>query len=275
MPAVALIRLTLLGVTIIFAARSFGLGNWDFFAARLNQIDLITWGVIAVAFWRLSLADPGRLASRREQALCLGVAALWPFLALIPAAVGIGAAFALLGLILLAQGPQDRNLRAAAICLLALGTHLSLAPIVFRVFLDPILGIDRFLLGQVFAILRPDIIWSDAGFRTAEGFGITLVGACSSFAGISVAVVVHIGWAMRVRTRLTRLDPLAILLTAILATLINITRLVLTGWNPEGYAFWHGTGADAPGLAIVWVLQTAAILTGGYLSAYWAGRHEP
>ena len=193
-------------------------------------------------------------------------------LAFVPSAVGIGAGFGALGLAVLRCNPTDSNLRAAGICLLALAGHLCAAPIIFRVFLDPILRIDRYLLGSAFAVIRPETLWTPAGFTAPDGVRIVLVGACSSFAGVSVAIAVHVGWAMRVRTTLSRLDALAIMATGVLATAINIARLLLTGWDAQSYQFWHGIDGTAPGLMIAWFAQTAVILTGGYLSATWAGR---
>lgn len=260
------------GLTALFTTRSLGLGNFDLFVMRSLNIDVITFGVAGVAVWRLLASTAAVSISRQNIAWALVLSLLILCFAFVPSSVGIGAGFGLLGLLIMRSCGSDQTLKAATICLFAIASHLCIAPIFFRMFLEPILAIDKFLLGSVFASIRPDIVWTAARFTGPDGFGITMVGACSSFAGISVAVTVHIGWAMRVRTFLTGLDAIAILATAALATAINIIRLVLTGWSEPFFNFWHGANGDAPGLMLVWALQTAAILTGGYLSAYWAGR---
>lgn len=263
-----------LGFSALLATRLLGLGDFDLFLKRINALDAVSLCVLAVAAWRLSLGQSDTLASHREifGAFALAVAAVG--LAFVPSAVGIGAGLGVLGIAILRGNRGEKNLRAAAICLLALAGHLSIAPIVFRIFLDPILTADRYLLGAALSLIRPETIWGTAGFTAPDGLRIALVGACSSFAGISVAIVVHVGWAMRVRTSLTSFDGLAIIATSVLATTINITRLVLTGWDTQSYMFWHGFNNTAPGLLIAWALQTTVILTGGYLSATWAARGE-
>lgn len=264
----------LCGLSILLAARVLGFGNFELFLIRLSNVDVISFAVLAVAVWRLLRSSSMVPFTATDIAGAFALAAASIGLAFVPSAVGIGAGFGGLGATILLRESTDRDLRAAGICLLALAGHLCLAPIVFRVFLDPILQIDRYLLGLAFSLIRPETLWTDAGFTAPDGLRILLVGACSSFAGVSVAIAVHVGWAMRVRTSLTRFDALAILATGVLATVINITRLVLTGWSEELFVFWHGTDGSAPGLMIAWFLQTAAILAGGYISATWAGRAE-
>lgn len=264
--------LVLTGLAVLFLARNTGLGSFDLMSMRSTNIDVITFGVAGVAAWRIFQSTQNTTASTATLVWAIALSALIVCFSFVPSSVGLGAGFGLLGLLIIRTNAGDQNLKAAAICLFAIASHLTLAPIFFRVFLEPILAIDKYLLGNVFSALRPDILWTNARFTTPDGFGITLVGACSSFAGISVAITVHIGWAMRVRTFLTALDAVAICATAVLATLINITRLVLTGWSQPFYDFWHGIDASAPGIMIAWTLQTSAILLGGYISAYWAGR---
>ncbi len=264
--------LVLTGLAVLFLARNLGFGSFDLIAMRSANIDVITFGVAGVAASRILQSVPDTAASAATITWALALSTLIVGLSFVPSGVGLGAGFGLLGLLIYRNHAGDQNLKAAAICLFAIASHLTIAPVFFRVFLEPILTLDKYMLGTVFAGLRPDISWTNARFATPDGFGITLVGACSSFAGISVAITVHIGWAMRVRTFLTALDGIAILATAVLATLINITRLVLTGWSQPFYDFWHGTDGAAPGIMLAWTLQTSAILLGGYLSAYWAGR---
>ena len=264
----------LIGLAGLLAARITGLGEIELFLDKINNLDVISLGVLAVAAWRLNRAPASASAVPAQIATALAIAVISVGLGFVPSTVGIGAGFAILGVFILRAGQTDPDLRAAAICLLALASHLCLAPIVFRVFLDPILQIDRYLVGWAFTAIRPDIVWSGARFAAPDGLTIAIVGGCSSFGGISVAIAVHIGWAMRVRTHLTGLDAVAILATAVLATAINITRLILTGWDQQSYAFWHGVAGDGPGLMIAWFAQTTAILIGGYLSATWAAQAD-
>lgn len=262
------------GLSFLLVTRLLGLGDLDLFLNRLNSLDAVSLCVLAVAAWRLSRGQSAKLANRGEIRAAFALAFAAIALAFVPAAVGIGAGLGVLGLAILRANRADRNLRAGAICLLALAGHLCLAPIVFRIFLDPILQIDRSLLLVAFRLIRPETVLGEVGFTAPDGLRIVLAGGCSSFAGVSVAIAVHVGWAMRVRTALTVFDGAAIIATGILATTINIGRLVLTGWDTQSYMFWHGLDGTAPGLMITWFLQTIAILTGGYLSATWAGRAE-
>jgi hypothetical protein len=271
---VALFLFAITGLFACFALRELRIGSWDQFLAHAPQLMVFPWGVFGVAFWRCGQADRSPLARPGDQWIVMALA-----LACIPLAgeaslVGIGLPIGALGLLIMLRAGRDPALHATAVCLLALCANFTLSPLIFRLFYGDILSVDMALLTAAIDLTGAPVTPTPAGLVADDGQRVLLIGACSSFNGISAAVLVHMGWAMFVRTHIGWRDAIAVMATVALATLLNVLRLTLTASGHDGYAFWHGGAGETPlGGQIFWFLQNAVLLTGGYLSAYWAGRH--
>ena len=86
-------------------------------------------------------------------------------------------------------------------------------------------------------------------------------------------MLVHVAWAMALRDHLTRLDGMAMLGTIVVATALNVLRIVLSALSPDSYSFWHGHQGSLPGGAMIFVLlQNLTLVVAGYVTARWAGR---
>jgi hypothetical protein len=267
----ALLCLGMAGLFLCFALRELRVGAPSEYLPSFLQIDLFPWAVFAVGIWRASKSGSKARASRNDMLMVLAIA-----LACVPLAgevsrAGLGLAIGAMGAFLVWRFEDDAQLRAAGICLLALCTNMSIAPLVFRLGYGELIGLDMALLQTAIDFAGAPVTVTPAGLVATDGLRVMLVGGCSSFKGVSAAVLVHMGWAMAVRTEVGWRDSIAVGATVCLATLINITRLTLTASGYEGYAFWHGAAGETPlGGQMFWFAQNALLLTGGYLSAAWA-----
>lgn len=261
----------------VLAAKVFRFGSFALFYHAAHNINVFMWGAVAVAAWRVNRFASDQPTQLRDFALAFGLGFGCLFAVAVAGTAGFGPMFGLFGLALIFTRPNEENLRGAGIVMLALATHFTIAPLFFREFLDQILTLDSAVVAFAFQILRPDMVWKTATQIVSNGsghFGILLVGGCSAFNGISAAFLVHLAWAMKYRTYLTRYDTIAVCATAIMIILLNTGRLLLTGWDRGSYDFWHGADGDTFGALLFSLAQTGIILGGGYLSARWAAAKE-
>lgn len=257
----------------VLAAKVFGLGSLNQFHHALLTINYFVWGAVAVAAWRLWQFHSTDKICVSDVIMMGGVCVGLLIGALITGQSGLGLVFAIFGIFLLRFQRADDNLRGAGIVMLALTSNLTFAPLIFREFLDIILTADGAFVAFVLHFLRPDMVWTTATKIVSNGpthFGILLVGGCSAFNGISAAVLVHLAWAMKHRTNLSRYDAIAIVATAAVIIVLNTFRLVLTAWSHDSYDFWHGIDGLSFGALIFSYTQTAIIIAGGFFSARWA-----
>ena len=164
------------------------------------------------------------------------------------------------GYLLITHG-GDRNLKAAGAVLLALSTHLVWAPIVFQLFTPELLRADGAIVGAILKYLRPDIVWSDNSFHVPGGHSVSLIGGCSSFNNVSIAVLACATAAMLARTQWVRRDMATVAIAVVVMIVVNAVRICLLAWSSESHSFWH----DGAGAQILGTAQTIVIL----LIAWW------
>jgi hypothetical protein len=259
------------GLFICFALRELRIGSPNAVADFGPRLVIFPWAVFAVAFWRMMKVTRGLDASPGEQAFVCAIALAAIPLAAESSKAGIGLAIGALGAFALIRAAKDENLRATGICLLAICANFSIAPLIFCLAYGQFIDIDMALIQTAVNLIGAPVTATPAGLIADDGNRVLLVGACSSFAGISAAILVHMGWAMTVRTDVDWRDAIAVVATVIIATLFNIIRLTLTASGHDAYAFWHGAEGETPlGGQFFWFAHNAVLLTGGYLSARWA-----
>ncbi len=265
---------------VLSLLRELHVGNPAVFWTWIARPDPFALFVFAVAFWRLSRSG-SPTAGARDPGLVLGIGAAAIVLAAERSQAGLGLCLAALGMLSLAHGRADPELRAAGICMLALCANMTITPLIFRLGYDHIVALDMALLQAAIDWSGAPVTATPAGLVADDGTRVLLVGACSSFGGISAAILVHMGWAMALRTHVSWRDAVAVAATVAVATALNIVRLTLTASGQESYAFWHGDLGEAPlGGQFFWFAHVAILLSGGYLSAFWAsggsgGRERP
>lgn len=263
----------------VILLRYFAVGDMAQFRARLTGLNVFELGAAAVCIWRVLEFKSNRLAKGRDVGISLLMLVVLILAGIFPSLTGYAMFMFLLALYFINLQFPDRNLYAAAIVLLSLATHFLFAPFIFNLFIQTIVKMDVFLVGSVLHFVDPSIAVTGTSFASVQRpdqFSVILVGACSSFANISAAVLVHVAWAMAMRDHLTKMDAVAMGGTVIVATALNVTRIVLSTLSPDGFGFWHGYDGALPTGAIVFVLmQNLTLVIAGYLTAIWAGRAKP
>jgi exosortase/archaeosortase family protein len=237
------------------------IGSGSAFAASLAQQNLIYWLACYAVIYRLYASDSASRANRFDCALVLAICVSIFFTSFLPYRFGIGLlATATAGYLLIAHG-GDRNLKAAGAILLALSIHLVWGPILFQLFTPELLRADAAIVGEILTSLRPDIVWSANSFHAPGGHSVSLIGGCSSFNNVSVAVLACATVAMLVRNEWVRRDLATVAIACVLMILVNAVRICLLAWSAESHLFWH----DGAGVQILGIAQTIVIL----LIAWW------
>jgi exosortase/archaeosortase family protein len=226
------------------------------FAASLAQQNLIYWLACYAVIYRLYVSDRASRAGGFDCTLVLAVCVAIFCTSLLPYRFGIGLLATVVAGYFLIADDGDRNLRAAGALMLALSVHLVWGPILFQLFTPELLRADGAIVGELLASLRPDIVWSDNSFHAPGGHSVSLIGGCSSFNNVSIAVLACATVAMLARTEWRRRDLATIALACVLMVLVNAIRICLLAWSADSHSFWHdGAGAEILGIA-----QTAVIL---------------
>lgn len=153
-----------------------------------------------------------------------------------------------LTLIMLAVWRLAENRSAAKPLLLLAGAllvNLILAPIFFHFFSEQILKLDAWLVFTFSHWIDPGTVLNGTSVLRTSGFGVILVGACSAFNALSMAMLTYLTWVVFRRGMPTRPDVLWLLLMTLAIVLWNVFRISQIGGSPEGYAFWHGSTEGA------------------------------
>lgn len=263
---------------LVIVLRFFNIGNAAMFWRAVEQINVFVVGALCVAGWRMLRYQDDAPATGRDLAFTIVMLAFLALMSLLPHLIGVGAFLAIFAIYLMRLDDRSGELRASAVVMLALATNFLFARIIFRLFLPVLIKLDAFLVGNALRLVDTSIQWRGLTFEHMEGaqrFGITLIGACSSFNNVSAAVMVHMAWAMALRKHLTYIDGLAVMLTIAIATMLNVARISLTALGTDSYAFWHGNLGEMPAGAVIFlVVQNAAMVLAGYATARWAGRRN-
>jgi exosortase/archaeosortase family protein len=236
-------------------------GSRNAFAASLAQQNLIYWLACYAVIYRLYASDSASRANRFDCFLVLAICVSIFFASFLPYRFGIGVLATITAGYLLITHGGDRNLWAAGAVLLALSIHLVWAPILFQLFTPELLRADAGIVGGILKYLRPDIVWSDNSFHAPGGHSVSLIGGCSSFNNVSIAVLACATTAMLARTQWVRRDVATVAIACVVMILVNAVRICLLAWSGESHLFWH----DGAGVQILGMAQTIVIL----LIAWW------
>src|SRR5437868_2690147 len=207
----------------LFANQAVLLLNFSSFPEFLKSLALqnyIYWFGCFVAFYRINRST--RLAPKvTDQGFVFGMLLALLLSSFIAYRFAIGLIATVLALYLLIAGRADRELHAAGFVMTALAAHLVWGPILFQLLTPELLRADAALVGNMLALLRPDIIWNDTTFQTPGSFAISLVGACSSFHNLSTAALACAAATMFTRTGWTRLDLAKLAAAVVVMILMN------------------------------------------------------
>src|SRR4051812_16585574 len=228
----------------------FNFGSLAEFGQSLALQNYIYWFGCFVALYRINRSDARASAETSDRVFVFGMLFAILLSSFIAYRFAIGLIASVLTLYLLVAGRADRELHAAGIVIGALSAHLVWGPILFQLLTPELLRADAALVGNMLALLRPDIIWNGTTFQTPGSFAVSLVGACSSFHNLSTALLACAAATMLMRTSWTTPDFANLGVAVLVMILMNDARLCLLAWSPASYQFWHD-GAGAPLLGFV------------------------
>jgi hypothetical protein len=139
----------------------------------------------------------------------------------------------------------DLKLRAAGIVLAALAVQELWGHLFFQLVSFPLLRAEAAVVGTMLEAARPGTVWQDNAIMGPSGYGIVIIGPCSSFHNLSLAMLCWLT-VSRLWNQSWRVRDFVIGGTiGVTMILFNVARLCLMGWNINLYHFWHdGIGAE-------------------------------
>jgi hypothetical protein len=235
---------------------------------RLGSINAIVCVAWFVVFRRIWASRSPTIADRWDWLAAVVIAAAVVSTLPVASTIGTGLLTTLAGLALIARRRSGHDMAMAGAVLLAISTNILWGPGLLRAFLDVILQADAWIVGTLLARLRPDVVWLGVTFRAADGHGVALIGACSSFNNISMAMLACIAAIGLQRSHFVGRDGAVIAIAVLVMLAINVARLCLLMTGRADFAFWHdGQGAEWVALA-----TTISALMIGLAGAGWSGR---
>lgn len=184
--------------------------------------------------------------------------------------IGVGVMSTFVALYFLWFHNNDQALKSAGTVLLALSGHLVWGRILFQAFTPQLLTADAAAVDLVLSMLKPDIILSGSTFYAANDHVVSLVGSCSSFNNVSIALLASVAITMLVRHYWVRSDIVWILAICMVMISINVVRLCVLAWDVDLYLYWH----NGPGGPILALAQTAIIGVMSYCGAMYGKQVE-
>lgn len=237
---------------------SLGSGNALTAGAGLFGINAIIWVAL---FATLHLAFESRTveAPRRHDLLILGVGAMSLFF---PsgwesrAFVVIGAAYLFL------TSERGQAGRKVAVIALALSVPLIWARLAIYLLGPELLSFDAAIVGLATGLpYQGNVVDFPDSASATEGLQMVILSGCSSFANVSMSIVVMAMVAQLLDLPGDRRLILVGAAAAAAAMAVNIARLALIALKPEHYDYLHaGPGASLFGYACLIAIGTVAIV---------------
>ena len=158
---------------------------------------------------------------------------------------------------------NDNAQRAAALLFLALALCALWSSVVLKALAVPVTQAEAFLVGQLVALVRPDIVQSGNVIGNPETHSLILMTACTTANGLPLALLALVAVTRLLGGSDWRRMPMAAAGLAFLYGMSNIVRLAIMSLSGDAYAITHGPiGAN-----IFDGLLTLGVLTlGGWAS---------
>lgn len=236
----------------------------------LGSVNLIALFAFLVVFNALLDADKRRPATSAD----LWFMGLLAIGTLVEGLIGPQTVFGLpimaLGLWLVFQRETDAKLTAAGVTLIAISIHLFWGRMLFAFLLPEFLALDAAAVSIIAPLVQPEIGTKGTAFHSVDGHTIMLVGGCSSFNNISLALLAGASAIVFARGRIQVSDWPWLLALTLAMIAMNVVRLSVLAIDYETYVYWH----DADG---VQVLQWIQLLVLGLICilatrAQWSGK---
>ena len=139
----------------------------------------------------------------------------------------------------------DRKLRAAGVVLAALSMQELWGHLFFDFMAIHLLRAETAVVGTLLETARPGTVWQDNIITGPNGYGVVILGPCSSFHNLSLAMLC---WVTITSWRHQDWQPRDFAIGAVVGgtmILFNIARICLMAWDIDLYHYWHdGPGAE-------------------------------
>jgi colanic acid biosynthesis glycosyl transferase WcaI len=236
---------------ILFLNQLFGVVK-EMPAASLETLvsDLLAVGIFQYLAWYVVLRLLGSSgivpAARLRDFLVTAPLCLLVFL---PTSRAIWVAASGIAIYLFLTDTGDRRLRAAGIVLAALSVQELWGKVFFNLFASYLLRAEAAAVGTMLEAARPGTVWQDNAIMGPDGHGVVILGGCSSFHNVSLALLCWVTIS-RLRSQNWQVRDFVIgSAIGITMILLNMARIVLMAWNVELYHYWHnGIGTEIFGI---------------------------
>ena len=212
--------------------------------------NLLSVGIFQYLAWyavfRLLLSsDPAPAARLRDflvtAALCL--------LVFLPSSRMIWVAATGIAIYLWLSDTGDRKVRAAAMVLAALSVQELWGRVFFNLLASYLLRAEAAVVGTMLEAVRSGTVWQDTAIMGPDGHGVVIIGGCSSFHNLSLALLC---WVTLSKLRRPSWQVRDFVIGGVIAAtmiLFNMARICLMAWNVELYQYWHnGIGTEIFGI---------------------------
>jgi hypothetical protein len=246
---------------ILFLNQLFGVIK-EMPAASLDALvsDLLAVGIFQYLAWYavfrlLGSSDLAPAARLRDflvtAALCL--------LVFLPSSRAIWVAATGIAIYLFLTDTGDPKLRAAGIVLAALSVQELWGRVFFNLLALHLLRAETVAIGTILGVARPGTMWQDNSIMGPDGHGVVIIGGCSSFHNLSLALLCWVTLS-RLRRQTWQVRDFVIgSEIGITMILFNLARICLMAWNVELYHYWHdgiGTEIFAIGASLTILLMS-------------------
>ena len=152
---------------------------------------------------------------------------------------------------------------------IAISAHAAWGPFVFRILSAPILRLETSVIAALGHVAGLGLVVRDAQVAAPSGWSVYILGPCSSFHNLSLAMLVWLSLLKLGRDRIAAPAWGALFAGAGLIILLNMLRILLMTLSEADYYYWH----DGSGRSIFICLTLAAIAWPTVLSRR-STRHE-
>jgi exosortase/archaeosortase family protein len=153
---------------------------------------------------------------------------------------------------------------------IAISAHAAWGPFVFRIISEPILRLETLTIAALGRAAGLGLVVRDAELAAPSGWSVYILGPCSSFHNLSLAVLVWLSLLKLGRDPIKSSAWAALFLGAVLIIILNILRILLMMGSEADYYYWH----DGPGRSLFICLTLAAIALPTVLSRRRAGHGQ-
>jgi hypothetical protein len=215
----------------------------EFPVASLEALftDLGTVGIFQYMAWyavlRLLVASDRITVARPQHVVIIAALCLLMF---VPTSRMVWIAASGVAIYMWFSGALDAKLRAAGIVLAALSVQELWGRVLFSLIELPLLRAEAAIVGTTMSAAQPGTVWHDNFIMGPSGHGIVIIGPCSSFHNVSLAMLCwvtvsklsHQNWRVR--------DFVTGGVIGITMILLNLARLFLMAWDRNLHEYWHG-----------------------------------